>query len=90
MLKTVNLAVGVFSAMMLMTAAMDAHALTLRASHQFPGGVGDVRDEMLQLMREQTSEIGRLDTTLMLILTQLQKMTALMERAEQRRLQSPD
>lgn len=47
-------------------------------------------DEMLQLMREQTSEIGRLDTTLMLILTQLQKMTALMERAEQRRLQSPD
>jgi TRAP-type C4-dicarboxylate transport system substrate-binding protein len=53
MLRTVNLAVGLLSAVLLMTSAVHARALTLRASHQFPGGVGDVRDEMLQLMARE-------------------------------------
>ncbi|HUC63101.1 MAG TPA: TRAP transporter substrate-binding protein DctP [Alphaproteobacteria bacterium] len=30
--------------------APGAHAVTLRASHQFPGGKGDVRDEMVQMI----------------------------------------
>lgn len=33
-----------------MTSASLAHATVLRVSHQFPGGQGDVRDEMVQLM----------------------------------------
>lgn len=45
-----------------MTAASLAHAATvLRVSHQFPGGQGDVRDEMVQLM---ASEVEAADVDL--------------------------
>ena len=30
-----------------------AHAQTLRASHQFPGGKGDVRDDMVQMIAKE-------------------------------------
>src|SRR5688572_6829574 len=30
-----------------------AHAQTLRASHQFPGGKGDARDEMVQIIARE-------------------------------------
>ncbi|WGF87221.1 TRAP transporter substrate-binding protein DctP [Marinivivus vitaminiproducens] len=38
--------------------AGDASAVTLRASHQWPGGQGDVRDEMVQMMARQVEEAG--------------------------------
>lgn len=39
-----------FSAIGLATGAVNAQQMTLRASHQFPGGKGDVRDEMVQII----------------------------------------
>lgn len=45
------------AALALAIAASHASADTvLRASHQFPGGQGDVRDEMVQMMARQVSE----------------------------------
>ncbi|MGE3247210.1 MAG: TRAP transporter substrate-binding protein DctP [Beijerinckiaceae bacterium] len=35
------------------TLASGAQALTLKASHQFPGGKGDVRDEMVQMIARE-------------------------------------
>lgn len=35
--------------------AQDAAALELKASHQFPGGKGDVRDEMVQLIAREVA-----------------------------------
>ncbi|SDO31325.1 TRAP transporter substrate-binding protein DctP [Vreelandella arcis] len=44
------------TALGLMIAASQASANTvLRASHQFPGGQGDVRDEMVQMMAEEVA-----------------------------------
>jgi len=37
-------------------AATQAGAVTLRASHQFPGGKGDIRDEMVQILAKQAKE----------------------------------
>ena len=34
-------------------AATQAGAVTLRASHQFPGGKGDIRDEMVQMLAKE-------------------------------------
>lgn len=45
------------TALGLMIAASHASANTvLRASHQFPGGKGDVRDEMVQMLAEKVAE----------------------------------
>ena len=37
----------------LLAAAAPASAVTLRASHQFPGGKGDVRDDMVQMIARE-------------------------------------
>jgi TRAP-type C4-dicarboxylate transport system substrate-binding protein len=36
--------------------AVSAHAETLKASHQWPGGKGDVRDEMLQMIAREVAK----------------------------------
>ncbi|MCW8837005.1 MAG: TRAP transporter substrate-binding protein DctP [Rhodospirillales bacterium] len=54
-LKTVGIAMAVvgFAA----TAASGAaQAVTLKASHQWPGGKGDVRDEMVQIIARETAK----------------------------------
>ena len=38
--------------------AGSASALTLRASHQFPGGKGDVRDDMVQMIAREAKAAG--------------------------------
>src|ERR1700693_5266434 len=42
------------------SAAAPADSVTLRASHQFPGGKGDVRDEMVQMIARdaRTANVG--------------------------------
>ena len=42
-----------------LAASAFAAPATLRASHQFPGGKGDVRDEMVQIIAREAKEIGR-------------------------------
>ena len=49
MRKTVGFALAVA----LGFAASSASAVTLRASHQFPGGKGDIRDEMVQILARE-------------------------------------
>lgn len=50
-----SIAFGVLvSAALLMTGA--AHAKTLKASHQWPGGKGDVRDEMVQIIKREVEK----------------------------------
>ena len=36
--------------------AASAHAVTLKASHQWPGGKGDVRDEMVQIIAKEVAK----------------------------------
>jgi TRAP-type transport system periplasmic protein len=38
--------------------AAPAHAVTLKASHQWPGGQGDVRDEMVQILAREVEKAG--------------------------------
>jgi TRAP-type C4-dicarboxylate transport system substrate-binding protein len=40
----------------LVAGALPAGALTLKASHQFPGGKGDVRDEMVQIIAREVAK----------------------------------
>src|ERR1700740_3866193 len=47
-LGLIVIALGAFS-----TASALAAPTTLRASHQFPGGKGDVRDEMVQIIARE-------------------------------------
>ena len=42
-------------AVALATLAGTSQAETLKASHQFPGGKGDVRDEMVQLIAREVA-----------------------------------
>jgi TRAP-type C4-dicarboxylate transport system substrate-binding protein len=35
--------------------ALAADTITLKASHQFPGGKGDVRDEMVQIIAREVA-----------------------------------
>ena len=46
------------AAAVLVTASAQAADLTLRASHQFPGGKHDVRDDMVQLIAKEVSNAG--------------------------------
>src|SRR5258705_7571206 len=48
-MRTINLAV-IAAALSSASIAAFAQTMTLRASHQFPGGRGDVRDEMVQII----------------------------------------
>src|SRR5690349_6735197 len=49
--------IGAFAALALATAGTSALAadMTLRASHQFPGGKGDVRDDMVQMIAREAA-----------------------------------
>ncbi|AUH65851.1 TRAP transporter substrate-binding protein [Paracoccus zhejiangensis] len=40
---------------MMLAAPVAAHAQTLKASHQFPGGKGDARDEMVQMIASEVA-----------------------------------
>ena len=52
-----NIKLGLFTfALAAALAASQASAVTLRASHPFPGGKGDVRDEMVQILARQAKE----------------------------------
>ena len=44
---------GIVALMASLAVAGSAAALTLRASHQFPGGRGDIRDEMVQMIARE-------------------------------------
>jgi TRAP-type C4-dicarboxylate transport system substrate-binding protein len=50
MLKLRKLATAVASAAILCTTAGTAQAIDMKASHQWPGGKGDIRDEMVQMI----------------------------------------
>ena len=44
-----------------LAASASAAEITLKASHQFPGGKGDVRDEMVQIIAREVknADVGR-------------------------------
>ena len=52
--------VGIFAALALAAASgsLLAAPVVLRASHQFPGGKGDVRDEMVQIIARDAKAAG--------------------------------
>jgi TRAP-type C4-dicarboxylate transport system substrate-binding protein len=52
------LAAAACTAAALAAAAAPAAPVTLRASHQFPGGKGDVRDEMVQIIAREVKAAG--------------------------------
>ncbi|MAB00870.1 MAG: ABC transporter substrate-binding protein [Stappia sp.] len=57
MLKTVTrLALGVTTALALSIPAAGAADVKLKASHQWPGGKGDVRDEMVQILAREVAK----------------------------------
>src|SRR5258706_12525708 len=58
-MRTIKLAV-IAAALSSASIAAFAQAITLRASHQFPGGRGDVRDEMVQIIARdaKTANVG--------------------------------
>jgi len=56
MLKLKKLATAVAFAGALITAAGSAQALELKASHQWPGGKGDIRDEMVQMIARHMAD----------------------------------
>lgn len=56
MLKLRKLATVVASAAILSTAAGTAQAIDMKASHQWPGGKGDIRDEMVQMIARHMEE----------------------------------
>jgi TRAP-type C4-dicarboxylate transport system substrate-binding protein len=45
-----------FAAALMLTGPAAAENLTLKASHQFPGGKGDVRDEMVQMIARDVAK----------------------------------
>jgi TRAP-type C4-dicarboxylate transport system substrate-binding protein len=46
----------VFSFLFLLTANNSFAQITLKASHQFPGGKGDARDEMVQILAKEVEK----------------------------------
>ncbi len=56
MLKLKKLATTLAFAGALFTAAGSAQAIELKASHQWPGGKGDIRDEMVQMIARHMAE----------------------------------
>ena len=48
-MRTMKIFFATAAAAMLLAASAQAQ-VTLRASHQFPGGKGDVRDDMVQMI----------------------------------------
>src|SRR5258705_12757786 len=51
-MRSIKLAV-IAAALSSLSIAAFAQSITLRASHQFPGGKGDVRDEMVQIIARE-------------------------------------
>ena len=49
------LVAGFIGLSMVATATVGAEAVTLKASHQWPGGKGDVRDEMVQIIAREAA-----------------------------------
>jgi TRAP-type C4-dicarboxylate transport system substrate-binding protein len=47
---------GLIGASVMLTGSAFAQDITLRASHQFPGGKGDVRDEMVQIIAREVEK----------------------------------
>jgi TRAP-type C4-dicarboxylate transport system substrate-binding protein len=47
-----------FAAVAAMTSGALAAEMTLKASHQWPGGKGDVRDEMVQIIKKEVEAAG--------------------------------
>ncbi len=45
-----------FSILFLLTANNSFAQITLKASHQFPGGKGDARDEMVQILAKEVEK----------------------------------
>ncbi|MGI9507001.1 MAG: TRAP transporter substrate-binding protein DctP, partial [Geminicoccaceae bacterium] len=46
------------AALLLSTSLVTAEDITLKASHQWPGGKGDVRDEMVQIIAKEAEAAG--------------------------------
>lgn len=55
-MKRQLISVAVAAGLTLATAGLASAETVLRASHQFPGGKGDVRDEMVQLMAKEVKD----------------------------------
>src|SRR4026209_1565103 len=56
-MKPIKLAI-IATALSATCAGAFAQSITLRASHQFPGGKGDVRDEMVQIVARDAKAAG--------------------------------
>jgi TRAP-type C4-dicarboxylate transport system substrate-binding protein len=56
MLNFKKLTTLIVSASVLAGAVASAHAIELKASHQWPGGKGDIRDEMVQIIARHMEE----------------------------------
>jgi TRAP-type C4-dicarboxylate transport system substrate-binding protein len=54
-MKTIKMFLATVTAAMLLTATTHAQ-VTLKASHQFPGGKGDVRDDMVQMVAKAAKD----------------------------------
>ncbi len=48
--------VAVFSILFILTINKSFAQITLKASHQFPGGKGDARDEMVQILAKEVEK----------------------------------
>ncbi|MDX1800148.1 MAG: TRAP transporter substrate-binding protein DctP [Marinobacter sp.] len=55
-MKRQLISVAIAAGLTLATAGLASAETVLRASHQFPGGKGDVRDEMVQLMAKEVKD----------------------------------
>ncbi len=51
-------ALGALAALPIALGAATVDAVTLKASHQWPGGSGDVRDEMVQIIKREAEAAG--------------------------------
>ena len=58
MSKFTHLGVLTALAAVVVAGSVAAAPVTLRASHQFPGGKGDVRDEMVQIIAREAKAAG--------------------------------
>jgi TRAP-type C4-dicarboxylate transport system substrate-binding protein len=58
MSKFTHLGVLTALAAVVVAGSVAAAPVTLRASHQFPGGKGDVRDEMVQIIARDAKAAG--------------------------------
>ncbi len=55
-MKIKSLFTTLFSIFFILTASNSFAQITLKASHQFPGGKGDARDEMMNLLAKEVEK----------------------------------